>query len=218
MLIPSISIGADVVAEPTYQLTGEVYKVSWPDNKWDGKHSFQKVYCATFPTPEKAEDLQSAMFNQNTINLSSVDYPEFIRAAIAVSTIPAGQTVEEEITRMVKNEKIAEAAAGIDFHITQFTTAFGPTIGMRINNMAPGSENGPFPLERALFNAPDSAIKSMSVHRWFIRNSDRFEVAILQYVPEGANAEKQKTMEKQLTIIADELTASLQQCTGKLAG
>ncbi|MGB7815551.1 MAG: hypothetical protein WBL28_04285 [Methylotenera sp.] len=198
---------------PTFQQTGKATTMTWPAGKWDGKHQFQKVYCAFFPVSEDSLELQSVMFNQNSINLASVDYPELIRAAIMVSTIPKGRSVDEEIARMVKNEKRVESETGVDTHVTQFNTAFGPTIGLRINNMAPGSENGPFPLDRAFFNTPGSAIKSMSIHRLFARGGDRFEVAILQYVPDGANLEKQKIMEKQLTTLADNLTTSLQECT-----
>lgn len=83
--------------------------------------------------------------------------------------------------------------------------------------MAPGTANGPFPLSRALFNIPDSVIQSMSVHRLFVWDGNRFEVAVLQYIPETTKLEKQQVIEEQLTKIADDLTASLQECTAHLS-
>lgn len=203
-------------AEAEYQQSGKVMSMSFLTKDWDGKHQFQDVYCATFPTPEKAQDLQSVMFNQNAISLSSVDYDGFIRAVIVVSTMPKNRTMEEEVQRLSKNEKDFVAETGVDTHQTEISTLFGPAIGLRINNMVPGTNNGPFPLARAIFDSTGDIIKSMSVHRLFAYNENRFEIATLQYVPEGANPEKQKVMEKQLTTLADNLTSSLQECTLKM--
>lgn len=212
-----LTLPVSVSAGPEFQQTGKSMSMSFPTGDWDGKHQFQNVYCATFPTPEKAQDLQSAMFNQYAINLLSVDYDGFIRAAIVVSTMPNGRTAEEEVSRMADNEKNFSAKTGLDTHMIESSTAFGHTIDLRINNMAPGSENGPFPLARAMFNDAGATIKSMSVHRLFAYGTNRFEVALLQYVPNGADSEKQKVMEKQLTDLADNLTNSLQECTIKLS-
>lgn len=212
-IMPVISIGAE--SEPEFKQSSKVMTTSFPTGDWNGKHQFQKVYCTTFPTPEKAQELQSVMFNQNAINLSSVDYDGFIRAVIVVSTMP-DRTIREEISRLSNNERNFAAESGLDTHMIETLTLFGPTIGLRINNLAPGTPNGPFPLVRATYNTTDVAIKSMSVHRLFARGRNRFEVALLQYVPDGANPEKQKIMEKQLTILADDLTNSLQECTLKL--
>jgi hypothetical protein len=212
-LTPFITTGA----ESEFQQTGKAMAMSFPTRDWDGKHQLQKIYCATFPNPDKAQDLQSVMFNQNAINLSSVDYDDFIRAAIVVSTMPDNRTMEEEVSRLSKNEKNFVAESGLDTHMTEFSTLFGPTIGLRINNMVPGTQNGPFPLARAIFNDTGDAIQSMSVHRLFAYNENRFEVALLQYVANGANPEKQQSMEKHLTALADNLMNSLQECTIKLS-
>lgn len=206
-----------VSAEGEYQQAGKTMSMSFPTKDWHGKHQFQDVYCATFPTPEKAQDLQSVMFNQHAINLSSVDYDDLIRAAIVVSTMPQGRTVADEMARITSNEKRFISNSGLNTHMIETVTTFGPTINLRIDNMAPGSESGPFPLSRAIYNASGDKIRSMSVHRLFAHNSNRFEVALLQYVPDGANSEKQILMEKQLTAMADSLTKSLQECTIKPA-
>lgn len=100
-------IFAEAIAEdtPAYQQSGKAATMSWPSGKWDGKHQFKNIYCATFPISDKAQELQSAMFNQNTINLSSVDYENYIRAAIVVSSVPPDRSAEEEVSRIFKNEK-----------------------------------------------------------------------------------------------------------------
>lgn len=204
-------------AEAEYQQSGKAMSMSFLSKDWHGKHQFQDVYCATFPTPENAQELQSVMFNQHAINLSSVDYDNLIRAAIVVSTMPQGRTVADEMARISSNEKRFISNSGLNTHMIETVTTFGPTINLRIDNMAPGSESGPFQLSRAIYNASGDMIQSMSVHRLFAYNNNRFEVALLQYVPNGANPEQQKIMEKQLTSLADSLTNSLQECTIKLA-
>ncbi len=123
-LVPLIATGA----ESEFQQTKKTVTMSFPTKDWHGNHRFRNVYCVTFPTPEKAQDLQSVMFNQNTINLSSVDYDGFIRVVIAVSTMPDGRTTEAEVSRLIGNEKNFAAKTGLDTHMIEFSTLLGPTI------------------------------------------------------------------------------------------
>jgi len=52
-----------------------------------------------FPSPGIALDLTHAMYNKGSIYLTSVLYPDNLIANVAVSTVPAGRTAEEEVAR-----------------------------------------------------------------------------------------------------------------------
>jgi len=77
---------AAVIAQG-YELSGKSYEMTWPKGKWNGKFGFPGVYCVTFPMPDKAERLTTAMFNRNAINLTRVVYPDRLAATIAISTV-----------------------------------------------------------------------------------------------------------------------------------
>lgn len=206
---------AAVIAQG-YELSGKSYEMTWPKGKWNGKFGFPGVYCVTFPMPDKAERLTTAMFNRNAINLTRVVYPDRLAATIAISTVPAGRSAEQEVARMVTNEHMAEQAYRHDYHVTQFSTGFGPTIGLRINDVVPDSSNGPFPLARALFRPAPPALASMSVHRLFVRGPDRFEVAVIQLAPQPGAAITEAEMQARLTAFADDVVNSLQSCTAAM--
>ncbi len=199
-------------AQP-YELSGKSYEMTWPKGNWKGKFGFPGVYCVTFPQAERAERLTTAMFNRNAINLTRVVYADRLAAAIAISTVPVGRSAEAEVARMAANEQMAEQAYRHSYHITQFATAFGPTIGLRINDVVPDGPGGPFPLVRALYNPARPPLESMSVHRLFVRGPDRFEVAVIQMAPRPASDATEAEMEQRLTAFADDLVRSLQSCT-----
>lgn len=191
--------------------------MTWLKGGWDGKHSFQNVYCVKFPHPEVAVDLAYALYNGGSIYLASVVYPDNLAASIVVSTIPPGRTPEFEVSRLADGERQAERAYGVSYNINEFTTAFGPTIGLRINNVASRSpDKEPFPLVRPIFSVPKESIRSMSVHRIFVRGLDRFEVATLQLAGQPTNESTESEMTARLTLLADELVSSLQSCTASL--
>src|SRR5712671_1775605 len=142
--------------------------MTWSAGAWDGKHEFPHVYCVTFPAAKSALRLGHAMFNQSAIYLTHVEYPQALVAAIVVSTVPAGRLVKEEVTRLVEVERNLELEYKHDYGITQFSTEFGPTIGLRIKDVAPGGKIGPFPLVRGLYRPAKQPIQSLSIHRLFI--------------------------------------------------
>lgn len=200
-----------------YELSSKAYTMKWLQGGWHGKHTFPGVYCVKFPNPEVAVDLAYALYNRGAIYLASVVYPENISASIVVSTIPPGRTPEFEMSRLANGERQAESAYGVSYNITEFNTAFGPTIGLRINNVADRSPNKePFPLVRPIFSAPKQPILSMSVHRIFVRGLDRFEIAVLQLAKQPINEGTESEMTTRLTALADELVSSLQSCTAAL--
>jgi hypothetical protein len=219
VLLVSLIMGSFVQAAQAqqYVLSGKSHEMSWPRGGWDGKHVFPRVYCVTFPTPDKALNLVHAMFNRNSIYLTQVDYPDKLRAAIAVSTIPAGRGADEESSRLIELNRQAEQVTGHSFGISKLVTDFGPTLAMQVKDIAPGSKNGPFPLNMgAFYNPPRLPIESLSVHRIFTRGPDRIEIAVLQLAPQPASDTTESEMKSKLAAFADDLVKSLQSCTSSL--
>ncbi|MBS4097914.1 MAG: hypothetical protein KGZ83_13870 [Sulfuricella sp.] len=215
---------ASVAHSESYQLSGKSYEMTWPTGGWNGGMSFPNVYCATAPFPEKAEWFTQAMFNRNTIYVGKIRYPNNLLLAVVFSSIPPGRSAEDDIAKLLatnrENQDRAKAAS-IVYEVSEFTTSFGPTLGLRLNNIesdTPGT--GPFPLARRMLVPQDGALLSMSVHRLFARGPDRFEVAAMQIAPKIASdsteKEKEKEMYDRLTAMVDTLTKSLQQCTEML--
>src|SRR4029453_16006678 len=94
---------------------------------------------------------------------------------------------DEEFGRLLANERQAEKAYAHNYGIEQLQTSFGPTISLRIKNVADRAQNGPFPLVRPIYRPAKEPIESLSVHRLFVRGSDRFEVAVLQMAKQPAS-------------------------------
>jgi hypothetical protein len=183
---------------------------------WNGEHTFSSVLCVKFPRPEGVFRLMENLYNGNAIYLVRAEYVDKMIASVTSSTMPPGRTVEQEIPRLAEVERAAERSYGHSYNISEFSTAFGPTIGLRIRDVSPGGRNGPFPLVRALYRPAKLPIESVSVHRLFARGVDRFEVAVLQLAPDGATDRTEVDMTERTTWFADQLVKSLQECTGTL--
>lgn len=205
--------------QETYKLWGKAYKVEWLNGKWNGKHTFPSVYCTTFPTPEDAKYLSYAFFNGGGIYLVNVPYSNGLIATIVVSTVPPNQTTEEAFEKILANEHRNEAQLkemGIGYTVNESSGDFGRTLSIIAKNASIGSENGPFPLERSFIANPQQSIKTLSVHRLFVRGHDRFEVAVIQGAPEPATSVTEAVMTTQLTAMVDEIVKSLQECTASM--
>jgi hypothetical protein len=173
---------------------------------------FSDVYCLTFPGSGSVK-VREQMYTNNAVHLARVEYSEHLMANIVVSTIPEGRSQEEEIGRIIALEKNAENAYKVDYHITTSKSDFGKMIGLRINNVAPRGRRDPFPLVRPLLKREKEPIVSMSVHRLFVGETDRFEVAVYKSVAQGNTSETELDLVNELTILADDIVNSLQSCT-----
>ena len=203
-----------------YQLSGKSYEMTWPKGGWNGSLSFPNVYCATAPSPEMAQRLTQAMFNGNAIYVGKIEYPENLLLAVVFSSIPRGRSAEGDVAKLLatnrENQERAKAGS-IVYEISELVTSFGPTIGLRLNNIESDTPStGPFPLARKIVVPPNGTLLSMSVHRLFARGPDRFEVAAMQLAPKAASDSTENEMYDRLTAMVDTLTKSLQQCTGTL--
>lgn len=175
-------------------------------------HAFMDVYCLYFPGAGDLE-LMTRMYSGGGLNLTRAEYPEKTQASIVVSSIPAGWTPEAEMDRLFAIERNAESVYATDYHIQDITTEFGRTVGLRINDVIPGGPNGPFPLTRPIYRPAKEPIESMSVHRMFVRGSDRFEVAVYQPAPVPADGGTEERMLVHLTGLADRIVSSMYACT-----
>jgi hypothetical protein len=182
---------------------------------WDGKYRWTNVYCLTFPKPTEAQSLEERLFNNDKVLLVRVEYPSKLMANIVISTMPSGSKPDEEVRRLAEVERYAERAYKTTYNITEFATKFGPTLGLRIRDVAPSGRQGPFPLVRPLF-PPKDAIQSLSVHRLFVRGPDRFEIAAYQFAPDAPVQSTEAEMTARLTKFADEIVESLQNCTAEM--
>jgi hypothetical protein len=215
LLLVTITLSAPASPQ-TYQLEGNWHIAKWKPGSWHGEHRLASVYCLKFPAANSAIELGHGFYNRNTIYLTQVLYPEKTGAFIVTSSMPAGRSADEEITRLLSLERNAEAAYGIPYNITEMQSLFGRTIGMRIRNVSPQGGNAPFPLVRAMIRSPRAPVETLSVHRIFVRGPNRFEVATLQLAPPAASEVTEAEMTRRLTVLADEIVSSLQSCTGSM--
>jgi hypothetical protein len=201
----------------TYQLEGKWYTFKWTPGSWHGEHRFPSVYCVKFPAASTAIELGHGLYNRNAIYFTQVLYPQKTAAFIVTSSIPAGRSADQEITRLMAVERDAETASGTSYNISEMQTPFGRTIGMRIRNVAPEADKTLFPLVRPIIRPAREPIETLSVHRIFVRGPDRFEVALLQLAPTPASDSTEAEMTQRLTTFADEIVSSLQACTGSMS-
>lgn len=199
-----------------YEPSSKVLQSSWKTGTWNGSHEFYDVYCVNFPSPEKSFGMDQSFYSNNAIHITSALYPDYLTISIVSSTLPKGRTETEEAKRLYETEVMAEKAYRTNYNIAQRQGAFGTVTGLRINNVLPKGKNGPFPLVRPLYNAKDGAVVSMSVHRLFVRGTNRFEIAALQAAPKGAGNRAEEILKANLEKVVDETLLSFEQCTSKL--
>lgn len=96
----------------------------------------------------------------------------------------------------------------------------GPSLKLVIRNAKArieGMKNTLFPFTRQFYPfSADAPLTSVSVHRLFVHNSNRIEIAALRYfqAPVNQNDEAQKISE--LSAFVEQAAESLQLCTAKL--
>ena len=199
-----------------YNASSDVYRSSWATGSWKGEHTFSKVYCLTFPQPERALEKIELFYNKNAIHLTRVTYTGKLMANVVVSSMPQGRTIDAEIAKLIDVERRIEKAYKHDFNISQVASQFGPIIQSRIKDVAPAGKQAPFPLVRPIFKPAKPPIESMSIHRLFVLPPNRFEVAVFQSAPDNADANTEAEMEHRLAQLADKIVSSVNRCSKQL--
>jgi hypothetical protein len=221
LLLLAFVVPATFAQPETYQRSGPAIEEKFlKKGSWKGNLSFPKVYCATAPSPENVQSLYQAMYNGNAVYRAVIEYPEKLILAVAFSSIPAGRSAEADIAKLLAMNRETQArlkGTAAVFEVSELTTSFGPTIGLRMNNIESDTpRTGPFPLVRTVVLPPDGALVSMSVSRTFARGSERFEVAAMQLAPRQQASSTEEDMRVRLSSVVGALTESLQKCTGAM--
>ena len=213
MLIFAASINA---FSQEYTPSSKSMQQNFPNNSWDGSHKFYNVYCLDFPNSKEATGFDQRFYNNNGIHLSQALYPNYLSIYVAASTIPKGRDVKTEVARLHEIEKYGEKAYQHEYNISLSEGAFSEVISLRIKDVAPKGKNGPFPLVRPILNPTEKPIQSLSVHRIFARGPDRFEIAIIQAAPKGADKSTEQVMTESLESLMSTTLESFENCTSKL--
>lgn len=204
----------------SYQLSGKPQITTWPNGDWDGFVSVPNLLCLNFPDPSAARELSRASFNNNSMAIIRVIYKDDLIAAIGMSTRPPTRTAKDDLQRFLEHYRSEERSAkenGLVYQVTVSDSPFGETIGLRLNNvMSDTRETGPFPFERKLFKPTSGDLKSMSVHRFFERGPDRFEIGVLKVLRDPLPISGEGELSAKLTALADNIFSSFQQCTSGL--
>ena len=204
----------------SYQLSGRPQTTTWPNGGWDGYVSIPNLLCLNFPDPSTAQELTRASFNNHSVAVIRVIYKDDLVAAIGMSTRPPTRTAKDDIQRFIEHYRSEEKFAkesGLTFLVTVFDSPFGETIGLRLNNVISDTpETGPFPFERKLFKPSSGDLKSMSVHRFFERGPDRFEIGVLKVLRDPLPISSEAELSAKLTALADTIFGSFQKCTSGL--
>lgn len=183
---------------------------------WDGQHRFGNVLCLKFPRANDAEALAEAMYNNNALYFSRATYNDMTAIYVVASTVPAGRTAELEIGNLeAQNQKGIEAYPH-NFSQTQTSGALGPSLVVTVRNPKEGGKNAPFPFVRPIDPRVDAPLSSLSVHRLFVHERDRIEVAGLRYFKTPISADQEAQEISQLSTLVEEAAESLQSCTSKL--
>jgi hypothetical protein len=218
-LVACLGLSSGAFGE-SYQLSTKTYNVAFPKGTWKGDLLFPDVYCATAPSPEKAERFTQAMYNNNTLYRVAIEYPEKTLLAVAFSSIPMGRSADEDVATILTMRRMMQDQVKnmpVVLEVSELSTSFGKTVGLRMNNVKSDTQDvGPFPLGMQMFVPPDGALFSMSVHRIFARGAVRFEVAAMQIAPQPQTSSTEAEMKDRLSTMVETLTDSLQKCTGAL--
>ena len=204
-------------AQQGFQLSSKFYEVEFVrGNSWDGQHRFSNVFCLTFPRSTDAKAIAEAMYNNNSLYFSRASYSDMTALHVVTSTVPAGRSVEVEIGNLeAQNQKNVDTYPA-NFKQTRVMGLLGPSLTLMIRNSLEGAKEKPFPFMRSVGNRVDGQLGSLSVHRLFVRGSDRIEVAGLRYfkAPIGADGEAEAISE--LSALVESAADSMQSCTAKL--
>jgi hypothetical protein len=174
------------------------------------------IYCFDLPDSLVAKTTTFGLLNGNAITFA--DYPDLtnqLTAFVVTSTLPEGQTPEADFKALLATDRASEGAIGDRrrFAVSTGQSAWGPTIQLRMRNVAASTDDGRFPLTRGLYKDGDGPPYTRSTHRLFMRGTHRFEVAVVgnPKLPgdEASEAATLALIEK----VVDEITDSLQRCT-----
>ena len=172
----------------------------------------------TIPRPTDVKSLTVAMYNSNTLYYSKAMYRDMDTTGLFVvtSTVPAGRSVEKEIGNMEALNQENAAAYPDNFKQGRMTGPLGPSLLLTIRNAIAGPKDRPFPFVRHVANHADGQLRTLSVHRLFVRGSDRIEVAGLRYFSTPIGMDGEGDAVATLSALVESAVDSLQSCSTNL--
>lgn len=180
--------------------------------------TFLDVYCINMPSFRPAQDVVHGTLGGGAISFYRLRYGNDLSAYVVTSTVPKDRTAADEYQTLLQREydssRAVTAVASADrYRVDTGTSAFGPTVRLRLLNIGDQDPDEPFPVARPLLNVPDEPLQSLSVHRLFVHGGSRYEIAVLGVPAEG---ETRTALETRATQLADTMVDSLQTCTAAM--
>lgn len=217
VLISSLA-ASNAASEQSFQLSSKFMETTFFGKQrfWDGQHRFGNVFCLKFPRGNEVESFAEAMYNQNTLYYSRAAYADMTAIYVVTSTVPGGRTVEVEIENLAAQNTTGIDALPFNFSQSKTNGLLGPSLVLTVRNSVEGGKDAPFPFVRSIAQRPDSALATLSVHRLFVHDRDRIEVAGLRYFKAPVAAEREAQEIADLSAFVEQAADSLQSCTSKL--
>ena len=139
-----------------------------------------------------------------------------MKAYIVTSTLPKGRSEDEEFLRLARSEQDdadrVNAAAGQErYFVTAQRGALQPVLVVRIAGIREYDQSGRFPVARPLL-ANDVTPFPHSTHRFFARNGNRIEVAVLGEAAQPDAPGAMTELDRKLDALADRIVDSIQRC------
>ncbi|TYT23750.1 hypothetical protein FZO89_16130 [Luteimonas viscosa] len=183
---------------------------------WDGRYHFPGVYCATFPIAERATRRISALFSGSAVSLVRVEYGAPIEVYLVSSTMPASLTAGDEHAAQLASARAFAASLPHLYRVEESASPMGPMLRKSMTNVThPASDQDPFPLAMRFVDAPGE-VRTVAESRLFARSPDRFEVVAVAGLRAGATPREIELVRELVSTFADDLTASLQDCTATM--
>lgn len=180
------------------------------------RQSWPSIYCFYLPDTFMGRETSFGMMNGNAITWT--EYPDHVNqltAYVITSTLPEDQSASADFKILLATDRATKKAVGDStrFLVDTGQSAWGPTIKLRMKNVAPSNPDGLFPLTRGLYEDADGPPYTRSVHRLFMRKSHRFEIAVVSNPKKPNDEASEAATQILIETLADELTNSLQECT-----
>ena len=204
-------------AQQSFRLSSKFHEARFQGQTvWNGQHRFANVLCLTFPRATGIHAHAEAMYNDNTLYFTRASYRDMTAIYVVSSTVPAGRSAEVEIGNLAaQNQRSVDAYPG-NFRSSRTTGPLGASLVLTIRNALEGEKDAPFPFVRPIDPRPDAPLRSLSVHRLFVHEPDRIEVAGLRYFKEPLSAASEAAAISDLEALVEQAAGSLQSCTAQM--
>lgn len=184
--------------------------------------AFLNVYLVDLTVGGPILRMLDGYLNNDGICFTRISYASGLRAYIVTSTMPGGVSDEAEFekiktTYMQIAENISAVAARDDrFRLSFVGSAWGESLQVLMTNVAEQDSDGPFPLTYPLFDNSYREFLSMGVSRLFVRNKNRYEVAVLAAPDPSDGSDARDKLQSKILALVDALVDSLQHRTDTL--